>query len=229
MTASMQQLLLELLPPPAASFDNFIPGQNAATLSALQYWLSDPKGTTCFLLWGETGSGRRHLLLASGAQQLPHATEEANQLAEVAHGTIFCKTLLTHPSMLEQIALFNAFNRLKQAGGKLLICTEQPPTALIGPDFREDLRTRLGSGLVYRLIALSDHEKRTALLDRAQALGLRLSTEAVEYIFRHARRDMGTLSALIDALNRFTLQHKRAVTLPLLRTLLQTYSNTSTP
>ena len=37
---------------------------------------------------------------------------------------------------------------------------------------------------------------------------------------RHAPRDMRTLSTFIVALDRFTLEHKRAVTLPLLRELL---------
>jgi DnaA-homolog protein len=218
----MQQLLLELLPPPAASFDNFVTGQNAAALAALHEWCGDPRGSTCFVLWGEPGSGRRHLLAASGAQALPDDASAAEaRIAAAAAGTIFCKAQADTLDADGQIALFNAFNRLKLAGGKLLVSSAQPPAAL-APGCREDLRTRLGSGLVYRLLALSDAEKRAALAERAEARGLTLPDEAIDYLFRHAQRDMGTLSALIDALDRFTLLHKRPVTLPLLRTLLQT-------
>lgn len=215
----MQQLLLELLPPPAASFDNFVVGKNAASVHALKNWLGDPKGSTCFLLWGEAASGRGHLLAASGARPL-ETTQ--GQLDDLADGSLYCQRQIDTLDESGQIALFNAFNRLKLGGGKLLVSSTEPPAALNNPSFREDLRTRLGSGLVYRLWPLSDEEKRAALIDRAKARGLTLSDEIIDYLFRHAKRDMGTLSALIDALDRFSLQHKRPLTLPLLRNLLQT-------
>ena len=198
----MQQLLLDLLPPPAPTFDNFVIGQNGEAYGALHDWLDDPAGPTCFLLWGERNCGRKHLLAS----------------AKVALPNIFCKWDIETLDDARQIALFNTFNSQKLAGGKLLVSSLQPPAAL---NVREDLRTRLGSGLVYRLHALSDDEKRAALIERAGGQGLKLSDEILDYIFRHVRRDMGTLVALIDALDRFTLLHKRALTLPLLRNLLQ--------
>ena len=198
----MQQLLLDLLPPPAPTFDNFVVGQNGEVFAALCDWLDQPNGPTCFLLWGEHHSGRQHLLSA----------------AQVASPEIFCKSKAESLDEAGQIALFNTFNTQKLAGGKLLVSSLQPPAAL---NLREDLRTRLGSGLVYRLQSLSDEEKRAALIERASARGLKLSDEILAYIFRHVRRDMGTLVSLIDALDRFTLLHKRALTLPLLRKLLQ--------
>jgi DnaA-homolog protein len=198
----MQQLLLDLLPAPAASFDNFVIGRNGEAFAALAEWLDDPAGPTCFLLWGERHSGRRHLLAA----------------AKVARPEIFCKSGLETLDESEQIALFNSFNSQKLAAGKLLVSSLQPPAAL---SVREDLRTRLGSGLIYRLHPLSDEEKRAALSERAAGQGLKLSTDMLDYIFRHVRRDMGTLVALIDALDRFTLLHRKPLTLPLLRKLLQ--------
>lgn len=204
----MQQLLLELLPAPAPSFDNFVHGRNGEAVAALENWLSDPRGPTCFLLWGEPNSGRGHL--ARAAQRRLEAGAAARPF--------FCKLSVDALDETGQAELFNAFNRLKIAGGRMLVTSLQPPAALT---LREDLRTRLGSGLVYRLHALSDEEKRAALIDRAGQRGLRLSDELVDYVFRHARRDLGSLMSLVDALDRFTLQHKRALTLPLLRTLLQ--------
>jgi len=49
---------------------------------------------------------------------------------------------------------------------------------------------------------------------------LKLAPEIIDYLMRHAPRDMRTLSSFVDALDRYTLEHKRAVTLPLLRELL---------
>ena len=103
------------------------------------------------------------------------------------------------------------------SGGRLLTATSQPPVHL---KLREDLRTRLGSGLIYRLHPLSDREKAEALAKQAKERALKLSPESIDYLLRHAPRDMRTLSAFIVALDRYTLEHKRAVTLPLLRELL---------
>lgn len=203
----MQQLLLDLLPPPAPTFDNFVHGRNGEAVASLRGWLGDPRGPTCFLLWGEKHSGRGHLAAALAA-------ESASQPAAAA---LTCRLGVEALDAVAQTELFNTFNRLKLEGGRLLVGSLQPPAALA---LREDLRTRLGSGLVYRLDALSDEEKRAALIERAGERGLRLSDEVVDYIFRYGRRDMGSLTALVDALDRFTLLHKRALTLPLVRSLM---------
>ena len=113
--------------------------------------------------------------------------------------------------------MFNLFNRLRAVGGRLLTAADGPPRQL---RLREDLRTRLGSGLIYRLHPLSDSEKAAALATQARERALKLTPEAIDYLMRHAPRNMRSLSALIVALDRYTLEHKRAVTLPLLRELL---------
>ena len=84
----------------------------------------------------------------------------------------------------------------------------------------EDLRTRLGSGLIYRLQPLTDAEKAAAVATLARERALKLSTEVINYLLRHASRDMRTLAMLVIALDQYTLEQKRPVTLPLLRELL---------
>ncbi len=76
--------------------------------------------------------------------------------------------------MTGQIALFHRFNHCKASGGKSpMAADQQPPSALT---LREDLRTRLGSGLIYRL-GLSDNEKMTALSAQAESRALKLPTQ----------------------------------------------------
>ena len=58
----MQQLLLELAPPPPPTLDNFSPGKNGAALKALREALGD--GERFVFLWGPGGSGKTHLLRA---------------------------------------------------------------------------------------------------------------------------------------------------------------------
>ena len=211
----MRQLILDLLPETPPSLDNFVAGGNMEAVAALTGWLAGARAETSFCLWGEAGAGCSHLLLASGFTYADAALDPA--LSGVADARQLAVDHVTALNEAGQIALFNHFNRLKVAGGRLLTAADQPPAHLA---LREDLRTRLGSGLIYRLQPLSDTEKASALGAQARERALRLSPESIDYLMRHAPRDMRTLSAFVAALDRYTLEHKRAVTLPLLRELL---------
>lgn len=216
----MRQLILDLLPESPPTLDNFVPGGNAETLAALTGWLAGARAETSFCLWGEAGSGCSHLLLASGFAYVDAAVDPA-----LAKAPASGQLAVDHVDELNdagQIALFNHFNRLKMAGGMLLTAAPQPPVHLA---LREDLRTRLGSGLIYRLQPLSDTEKAAAIATQARERALKLSPEAINYLLRHAPRDMRTLSMLVVALDQYTLEQKRPVTLPLLRELLNLETN----
>ena len=211
----MRQLILDLLPESAPTLDNFVAGGNAETLALFTEWLAGTRRDTSFCLWGEAGAGCSHLLLASGFAYVDASRDPSLENAPAAE-----QLAVDHLEMLNdagQIALFNHFNRLKMSSGMLLTATSQPPAHLT---LREDLRTRLGSGLIYRLQPLSDNEKAAALAAQAKERAMKLTPELIAYLMRHAPRDMRTLSAIIVALDRYTLEHKRAVTLPLLRELL---------
>lgn len=212
----MRQLILDLLPESPPTLDNFVAGGNAETLALLTEWLAGTRTDTSFCLWGEAGSGCSHLLQASGFTYVDAALDPALKTAPAAE-----QLAVDHVEALNetgQIALFNHFNRLKMASGMLLTAAGQPPAHLA---LREDLRTRLGSGLICRLQPLSDAEKAAALSVQAKERALKLTPELIDYLMRHAPRDMRTLSTIIVALDQYTLEQKRAVTLPLLRELLQ--------
>ena len=211
----MRQLILDLLPETPPSLDNFVSGGNVEAVAALTGWLAGARAETSFCLWGEAGVGCSHLLLASGFIYADAALDPA--LSGVADAQQLAVDHVAALNEAGQIALFNHFNRLKVAGKRLLTAADQPPAHLA---LREDLRTRLGSGLIYRLQPLSDAEKASALGAQARERALRLSPESIDSLMRHAPRDMRTLSAFVAALDRYTLEHKRAVTLPLLRDLL---------
>ena len=83
-----------------------------------------------------------------------------------------------------------------------------------------DLRTRMGWGLVYQIHGLSDEEKIAALTHAAEARGLTLSASVLPYLLSHFQRDMRSLSTMLDALDQYSLETQRPVTLPLLRDLL---------
>lgn len=200
----MQQLLLELAPPPLPTLENFSPGKNNAALKALREALAD--GERFVFLWGPGGSGKTHLLRAF-SQAAAAARLEAAAVDDVAG-----------LSEAEQIALFDLCNRLRASRGALAASGEVPPAQL---PLRPDLRSRLASGIVLQLHPLSDADKAAALSAHAAERGMALDRELIAYLLSHFDRDMGTQIALLDALDRYSLQRKRPVTLPLLKEALR--------
>jgi len=215
---AMRQLALDITASPAQSFDNFVAGRNTEAIAHLRSAIAGG-GERFVYLWGEAGCGRTHLLKAAVA-----ASRNAAYVACEADSRFDDDALLLAVDDVEalgagaQIALFNRYNLLREQGGGLIASGNVPPVQL---KLRADLMTRLGWGLVVQVHALTDEEKAQALAQHAHARGFVLSSEVIAYLFSHAPRDMGALFATLDALDRHSLETKRAVTVPLARDLLQ--------
>lgn len=195
-----RQLALPIQPPPEPSLDNFVPGANGELLARLRDLAAGRCAEAVIYLWGAPGSGRSHLLKASARAGITLA-DDVERLDEAA-----------------QLALFNAINQARDAGGAVLAAGSAPPAQLA---LREDLRSRLGWGLVYEVKPLTDAEKAVYLHAEAARRGLRLSDEVVWYLLTHVRRDMPSLGAILELLDRASLEQRRAVTLPLVREALR--------
>jgi DnaA family protein len=220
----MRQLLLDLGAEKPQTLDNFVTGRNEELLQLLRLFslrtINTPSDRFIYL-WGESGAGKSHLLhaLANGpdARYIPADAGSAAYLfaAEVSLYLIDdCDRL--SPDM--QIAAFGLFNQVRENGGLLVTAGAMPPAALA---LREDLRTRFGWGLIYQLHGLSDDEKIAALNQTAHARGMTLAPGVLPYLITHFRRDMQSLSAMLNALDQYSLETQRPITLPLLRNLLQ--------
>ena len=203
----MQQLLLELAPPLPPTLENFSQGKNGAAVKALRDALAGGEGFV--FLWGPGGSGKTHLLRAFSAAAAA-ARREAVAADDVAR-----------LGAVEQLALFDQCNRLRASKGALVASAEGPPADL---PLRPDLRSRLASGIVLQLHPLSDAEKAAALTAHAAERGMALDAELIAYLLRHFDRDMGTQIAMLDALDRYSLQRQRPITLPLLKEALRALS-----
>ena len=116
-----------------------------------------------------------------------------------------------------QIDAFALFNEIRAQGDMMISAGLQPPRALA---LREDLRTRLGWGLIYQIHELTDADKINALERVAQARSLVLAGGVLPYLITHCRRDMPSLSQVLLQLDAYSLETKRPITLPLLRDLL---------
>jgi len=220
-------MLLDLRPEQAPSFANFVTGQNAELVARLAT-LSDPDVCDQIYVWGPPGSGRSHLLRATLAAarsaQRPANLIEAAQLGEhleaPTNGLIIIDDVDTL-SDTGQITLFRTFNTARRAGLAMLLSGPRPPLGLQAA-LREDVRTRIGSTMIYQVQALSDAEKAAALSQQGMNRGMDLDDHLIDYLLRHGRRDLPSLLGVLDALDRASLEQQRPLTLPLLREILQT-------
>ncbi len=223
-----EQLVFELASPEPPSFANFLPGGNAEALAMAKALAGGDVAESGVMFWGPPGAGKTHLLRATaGAIEsrggaAVFMAEPAEILAQdpVAlaqqHVVAIDRVDLASPDA--QARLFTVFNGLRAAGGHLLVASRLPLAAL---PLREDLRTRLGWGLVYELTPLADADKPLALAAYARGRGFRLADDVIDYLLAHGRRDMGALVGALAALDRHSLATKRPITVPMLRAWLQ--------
>ena len=215
----MTQLILDITPEWIPSLDNFVAGRNVELLSALRHALAGDSSERCFYLWGEVGCGKSHLLQAA-VRQARAAGQSAICLCRAVPQAVQVAAVDDVEGLDEaaQVGLFELYNRQRENGGMLLVSGTQAPAHL---ELRDDLRTRLGWGLVYQVHALNDEEKSHALQQHAQARGFSLPPEVVHYLLRHGRRDLPSLLAVLDALDAHCLRLKRSPTVPLLKEVME--------
>jgi DnaA family protein len=197
----MKQLALAISSPPEPFLDNFIPGQNTELLERLHELKAGRLGENVVYLWGAAGSGRTHLLRACLAPRIATA-DDVERLSEA-----------------QQIALFSRINEARENGTTVLAAGDAPPAQLA---LREDLRTRLAWGLVYQVHPLSEEDRALYLASQAERRGMHLPEEVVRYLLSRVRRDAGSLAAILDLLDRTSLERQRPLTLPLVREALKT-------
>ncbi len=220
----MKQLLLALATDSAPTLENFEPGRNQELLALLQRHASQaalPLAERFITLWGDNGAGKSHLLRALAQQPASCILSPASALASFEHDGSIGRYLLDdvdQMSAAQQQASFALFNQVREHHGSLIAAAAAAPAQLL---VREDLRTRLGWGLVFQVQGLTDEEKIAALGLTARSRGFTLASGVLPYLITHYRRDMRSLSAMLDALDQYSLETKRPITLPLLRDLLQ--------
>ncbi|MBL4783654.1 MAG: DnaA regulatory inactivator Hda [Porticoccaceae bacterium] len=211
----------------AFNFDNFIAADNQLITQSLQT-LDQP----FVFLWGDEGTGKTHLLqatcqlqtqLGTTASYLPFKeliTLSSDILDGMANVDLICidDIHLAFGNAEWEEALFNLFNQIKQASGRLVVSsTLSPQQSSIQLN---DLKSRLNSGLALNLASLNDESTIQAMQARAFQLGLELNRDTANYILTRFPRNLSTLWNLLAQLDHASLAAQRKLTIPFVKSTL---------
>ncbi len=223
----MQQFTLDVAVDNSPTLDSFNPCGNEAAHQHLRLWLSaERRAPVPIYLWGESGSGKTHLLraLAHGlkARSEPFGWLDPH-VAEPAPFDPQWRTVLLDDvhrySAIQQHAAFNWFVQSATSGVVVAAGDAAPANLLL----RDDLRSRLGWGDCFSLQILPDAAQREVLKQSAHSRGLELSDEVLDYMNVRFSRDLTYLMQWLDKLDHYALQTKRPITVPLLKQMLDNF------
>jgi DnaA family protein len=226
----MKQLALDIGLYAGPSLDNFFAGPNADALQHMKVWVGEKshaptRSPVPTYFWGASGSGKTHLLKAASealrSQGASVGWLDASLMEPPDFNEAWAAVVLDDAHLytaVQQHAAFNWFVNAQTLQRPVLAAGQLPPADL---KLRDDLRTRLGWGHVFCLRVLSEPERRAVLRQTADARGVFLSDEVMDFMLTRFSRDLGSLMQLLEQLDGFALQAKRAITVPLLKTMLE--------
>lgn len=228
------QIPLALKFPPDQRLEAFVgQPQLRAALAAIAGGQASPEAGDWLYLAGPAGSGKSHLLLAACAQArslgrsasyLPLA-DLAGRLKDMLQGqdpaAMTCldglEAIAGHAD--DEVALFHFHNATRQAGGRLLYAASAMP-ANLGLHL-PDLVSRLEQCTRLALEPPDEAMRRDILRGRAARRGLELDDAVLDFVFRRVGRDLATLTALLDKLDRASLASQRRITVPFARGVIE--------
>ncbi|BFM06615.1 DnaA regulatory inactivator Hda [Halioxenophilus aromaticivorans] len=228
-----QQLALPVNLEVEPSFANYYLPEDSPNLQATRclYQMACGNGEVVAFIWGGAGVGLSHLLQACASHA--SATGVAAHYASLAGGLAPSELNELNPTALLCIddvdvvagkpewerAVFHAFNRIKDQGGRIIFASHTPPNTLaVG---LPDLLSRLLWGPVYQLVPLDDAAKVRALQLQAHSLGMQIGEDVAQYVVNHSPRGLASLFAVLARLDQETLVSKRRLTIPFIKQVLE--------
>ncbi len=221
-------LLFDLKPKP--NIDNFVIGKNEELIEILRGFCSLNRSERFIYIWGCEGSGKSHLLSAISElsrvnSPLQFFFRRGGKIPKWNHDNSDSLVLvddIQHLSSDNQYRLFEWYNELRSGDGALVVAGDGPPAGL---NLRDDLLTRLGWGLVYRVHPLTDEDKYHAMARYSKERGFNLTEDVINYVLKYNSRDLSFLLSVLDGLDYYSIETRRTITVPLVREFLSITSD----
>lgn len=227
----MKQIALDIGLATGPTLASYFPGPNEAAWRHLEQWAGvarsvDPVHSPVpSYLWGAQGSGKSHLLKAAQAALREQGARvgwlDAGMLDPPEYdedwAAVIFDDVQLYSASQQQVA-FKWFVNAQTHQRAVLAAGAVPPAEL---KLRDDLRTRLGWGHVYQLQLLGESERRAVLRQSADARGVFLGDEVMDFMLTRFSRDLGSLLELLDLIDEYALQTKRAITIPLIKSMME--------
>ena len=226
----MKQIALDIGLDPGPTLESFYTGPNEAAQKHLQARCAEDTSAAMgtpvpTYLWGSAGCGKTHLLKAVQVALRERGASvgwlDATVLTPPQFNEHWAAVLMDDVQAyneVQQHAAFNWFVNAQTSHCWVLSAGQLPPADL---KLRDDLRTRLGWGHIFHLGILSEPERRAVLRQAADARGVFLGDEVMDYMLTRFSRDLGSLIELLNLLDGYALQTKRGITIPLIKSMME--------
>jgi len=228
-----QQLPLSLRWPSHQRLDAFVVGANSHALDAVRV-CAEARSDAWLYLNGPRGSGKTHLLIGAcrvalesgrNARYLPLGLLDGSRAEAIASFGAERDELLAIDDVQAiagdadaERALFDLYNRAREARATLLFAASAPPNRL-GLQL-PDLVSRLSACTQHALQPLDETGRREVLRLRAQQRGLEIDDAVLDWLFARQPRDLAALMDLFERLDHAALAAQRRITIPFLREML---------
>lgn len=219
----MKAQLLDLFDP-QPTFNNFVELRNELVVHSLSNF-----SRQFTHIAGTNNSGKTHLL-KSWVYLAKNSKFTATYIDMKVTNTSISPSRLLHYNYIaldnidklttrQQTSLFDLYNKIKQNSLPNMLLTSSS-VKLERLLLREDLITRLQSGLELSLKALDDEEILLALNQIATTEGIGINTEGLKFLISHYTRNIGQLVTAMRNIADKAVLEKRSITIPLIKNAL---------
>jgi DnaA regulatory inactivator Hda len=209
------QLPLDLAYRPALDMADFVIARgNRDAVAWIDRWPDWP--SHALAIHGPKGSGKSHLAHVWQARSRAVFLERAADETPAA-------VVLDQPQGWAEDALLHLYNRLREAGGHLLIVSEMPPARW--PVALPDLASRLASIPAVALAAPDDDLLVAVMAKQFADRGLEVNEDVLRYVASRVERSFAAAADVVARIDRAALAQQRRVTLALARECLSSPSS----
>ena len=212
-----------------AVFASYLSTGNEALVATLNN-LADGENSQGCWLWGQSASGKTHLLQAvcdrAGDQSVYVPLRMlADAGPEILDGLTSRELICIDD--IETVAgdadwekaLFSLCNEVLDAAKNLIVSAAMSPREC--PIALPDLQSRLARLPIFQVLPLGEDDRVLALQLRARHRGLDLPDDTARYLLNRSRRDMASLYRLLDKLDLEALRAKRRLTIPFVKEVME--------